>query len=103
MTLAKRTLGSLTYGGKGLVQQIVKPRALFDAAAVLDGFRAQVFVAQRFEVLFQGVDRLNVLAQLLQEPIVGGAKEALGNRLKHSNPRCNVMAAAVRLNWSRRC
>ena len=65
--LAERPLGRLADGGERLGQQVVEGLAVGEALAELVGQGAQLGVAQRGEVVFDGVDLLGDPLELAQE------------------------------------
>ena len=75
--LTEGALGRLAHGGEGLGQQIIERFAVRVPLPELIGHRAQLGIAHRDEVVFNGVDLLADPLQLAQDPAFAGAKDAI--------------------------
>ncbi len=83
MALAQRPLGGLAHGGEGFDQQVVQRLALLQPGAELVGLGAQLLVGEGSELRLERVDPLDRLAHGLDEAVVRGTEQPLGEAAEH--------------------
>ena len=83
VALAERALAGFADGGKGWLQDIVERRSLGELLLEFVGARAQRLVGERFQLLFQGVDRIHARTIRADATVVGGTEQLTGNSADH--------------------
>ncbi len=83
MALAERALAGFADGGEGRLQDIVEGRALGELLLEFVGARAQRLVGERFQFLFQGVDRLDARPIRADAAVIGGTEQLTGDSADH--------------------
>ena len=85
MALAEGALGRLAHGGKGLDQQVVELGAVVEALAETGGAGGQRLVGEGFQARLELVDLLDIIAEGLDVPVIGGAEQPPGEGAEHEN------------------
>ncbi len=83
--LAERALGRLAHRGEGLDQEVVEGFALGETLAEFDGLGAQLLIGQLLEFRLERVDLGHRLVEAFDDPVVGRAEQAPGERPQHEN------------------
>src|SRR5262249_6878513 len=84
MALSKRAFASLAHRCECRDQQVVERRAFGNLLAELSRARAQLFVAELFQLLFQGVDRIDARLKAANAAVVGRAKKFSRGSAEHA-------------------
>ena len=84
-TLAECALGCLAYRGEGFDQKVVQGLVLGQTLAKFSGLGAQLGVGELFVVRLERVDFRHRLVEAFDDPIVGCAEQASGERPQHEN------------------
>ena len=83
MALAERALAGFADGGEGRRQDIVEGCPFGELLLEFAGARAQRFVGERFQLLFQGIDRFHARAIRADATVVGGTEQLTGDSADH--------------------
>ena len=84
MALPKRAFASLAHRCERGDQQIVERRAFGNLLAELRRARAQLIIAELFQLLFQGVDRIDASLKAANAAVVGRAKKFSRGSAEHA-------------------
>ena len=83
MALAERALGGLAHGGESGHQNVVEGGAVGDLFPEFFGARAQRFVGEPLQLLFQRIDGVDPRPIGADAPLIGGTEQLAGNCADH--------------------